>query len=214
MKKSRTPFFLTGGTALSRYYVGHRYSDDLDLFVVDDSNYSDHVNVVLKLLVESKDNAGFRLDRTGMTRGKDYTQFYVVDNTNADLELKIDLVNDVAAHYGLIETDPVLGQVDSLRNILSNKMTALFRIEPKDVVDIQAIARHQHFNWKSIINEAKTKETGIEPEIVYDLLMSFPTKHLDSIKWINRPHNTDFGDDIKTIAKDILFGRDNSLCSL
>ncbi|KKL81481.1 hypothetical protein LCGC14_1994380 [marine sediment metagenome] len=60
VKKSRTPFFLTGGAALSRYYVGHRYFDDLDLFVVDDSNYSDHVNVVLKLLVESKDNAGFR----------------------------------------------------------------------------------------------------------------------------------------------------------
>jgi hypothetical protein len=27
VKKSGTPFFLTGGTALSRYYVGHLYWD-------------------------------------------------------------------------------------------------------------------------------------------------------------------------------------------
>jgi len=26
-------FYLTGGTALGRYYLKHRYSDDLDLFV-------------------------------------------------------------------------------------------------------------------------------------------------------------------------------------
>lgn len=29
-----TPFFLTGGTALSRYYTHHRYSDGLDFFVI------------------------------------------------------------------------------------------------------------------------------------------------------------------------------------
>lgn len=27
------PFYLTGGTALSRFYFKHRFSDDLDLFV-------------------------------------------------------------------------------------------------------------------------------------------------------------------------------------
>ena len=32
------------------------------------------------------------------------------------------------------------GRIDSLRSILSNKLTALFRSEPKDVVDIHAIA--------------------------------------------------------------------------
>ncbi len=30
MKTLQTPFFLTGGTALARGYLGHRYSDDLD----------------------------------------------------------------------------------------------------------------------------------------------------------------------------------------
>ncbi len=31
--KANTGFYLTGGTALSRAYLHHRYSDDLDFFV-------------------------------------------------------------------------------------------------------------------------------------------------------------------------------------
>ena len=33
------PFYLTGRTALHRHYFGFRYSDDLDLFVNQDSGY-------------------------------------------------------------------------------------------------------------------------------------------------------------------------------
>ncbi|MBN1663686.1 MAG: nucleotidyl transferase AbiEii/AbiGii toxin family protein [Deltaproteobacteria bacterium] len=32
VKKLSTPFYLTGGTALSRHYFNHRFSDDLSLF--------------------------------------------------------------------------------------------------------------------------------------------------------------------------------------
>lgn len=34
-----TPFYLTDGTALSRCYLNHRYSDDLDLFVNDKPHF-------------------------------------------------------------------------------------------------------------------------------------------------------------------------------
>lgn len=33
VQRSKTSFFLTGGTALSRYYAHHRYSDDLDFLI-------------------------------------------------------------------------------------------------------------------------------------------------------------------------------------
>ena len=35
-----TEFYLTGGTAASRGYLGHRFSDDLDLFVNDAAEFS------------------------------------------------------------------------------------------------------------------------------------------------------------------------------
>lgn len=54
MKESGTPFFLTGGTALSRFYYNHRYSDDLDFFVHNDDNYAHHVQTVLSLLTYSE----------------------------------------------------------------------------------------------------------------------------------------------------------------
>ena len=34
-----TGFYLSGGTAASRGYLHHRFSDDLDLFVNDDSRF-------------------------------------------------------------------------------------------------------------------------------------------------------------------------------
>jgi len=33
IRRTDTAFYLTGGTALGRHYLHHRYSDDLDLFV-------------------------------------------------------------------------------------------------------------------------------------------------------------------------------------
>jgi len=211
VKKSRTPFFLTGGTALSRHYFQHRYSDDLDLFVANDQDYSKHANKILKMIMQFENFLSARLDSSAVLKGEHYTQIILVDHENREIELKIDLINDVATHYGTLEIDPILGKVDSHRNILSNKLTALFRIEPKDVVDIWIIAKHQKFSWRSILDEAKTKEVGVEPERIYDLLMSFPVKQLEYIKWITKPKKAKFASDIKTIADDILFGKDNSL---
>ena len=90
-------------------------------------------------------------------------------------------------------------------------MTALFRSEPKDVVDIHEIALQQNFNWRDIVTEAKSKEVGADPEIIYDMLNSFPLKYLDMIKWISQPDTKTFKHEIKTIADDILYGRNNSL---
>lgn len=212
VKKSGVPFFLTGGTALSRFYTHHRYSDDLDFFVANDPGYLKYVDIVLHALIEAEDNNQITVDRLGIQRGQDYTRIFVLDSRNSEVELKIEFINDVAAHYGEIVDDPVLGRIDSIRNILSNKLTALFRSEPKDVADINVIARQYSCNWKAIVLEAKSKEAGIEPEIVHDLLMSFPLQYLDNIKWIKKPDKDDFKQEIEIIAKDILFGRINSLC--
>ncbi|NQT98217.1 MAG: nucleotidyl transferase AbiEii/AbiGii toxin family protein [Candidatus Marinimicrobia bacterium] len=206
-----TPFFLTGGTALSRYYLQHRYSDDLDLFVIADTRYSDHVDIVLENIIANEAVYKFILDRKSIRRGKYYSQLSVTDSHNAEVELKIDLINDVAGHYGNLETDPVLGKVDGWQNILANKLTALFRSEPKDVVDIWAIARKYHFEWQEIMAAAKIKEAGVEPETVYEILRSFPVKYIQAIKWINPPAETEFEKDIHRNADDILYGRANTI---
>jgi predicted nucleotidyltransferase component of viral defense system len=37
------PFYLTGGTALGRFYLNHRYSEDLDFFVNNNPDFAKHI---------------------------------------------------------------------------------------------------------------------------------------------------------------------------
>ncbi|MDM8549933.1 hypothetical protein QUF72_07645 [Desulfobacterales bacterium HSG2] len=54
---------------------------------------------------------------------RNYTRLFLTKEFEYDtIELKIELVNDIACHYGEFVRDPVLGPLDSWRNILSNKI--------------------------------------------------------------------------------------------
>jgi len=51
VRKLNVPFYLTGGTALSRRYYNHRFSDDLDFFLNADENFSKYADIVLSELI-------------------------------------------------------------------------------------------------------------------------------------------------------------------
>ena len=113
--------------------------------------------------------------------------------------------------YGNFVLDETLGKIDSLRNILSNKFSAVFRYEAKDIADIWIICKNFKCNLRGIIDEAKNKEAGVDPVAVYEIISSFPIDKLDLIKWIKKPGADIFKKEILQIAEDILYGRDNSL---
>ena len=46
-------FYLTGGTALSRAYLHHRYSDDLYFFVNDATDFKTQVNIIIRALTNA-----------------------------------------------------------------------------------------------------------------------------------------------------------------
>ena len=208
VKKLKTPFFLTGGTALSRFRYNHRYSDDLDFFVIDDSNYNQYVQKILKAFSSNK---LIQLNLENVNIGKSFTRIYLNPSKNNEISLQVDFINDIAKYFGKVLSHKEFGQIDNWRNILSNKLTALFRSEPKDVVDIWIISKNERFNWEELLNEAKAKESGINPEIVYEMLNSFPISYIENIKWISGFNYSEFEKDIKIIAEEILLGQDNSL---
>jgi len=214
VKRIGVPFYLTGGTALSRHYSPVRYSDDLDFFVNRDPKFSNWAErLYFELEIESR-RGSFAVLFDRVVRYEDYVQLFVEQQSIHDkgVILKIDLVNDVAAHYGSIEWDDTLGRVDSWRNILSNKISALYRMEAKDVIDLWALARIKTFNWAEIIREASSKEAGLDPVVLYDLLKSFPREELSAIKWIGQRPNEDiiFGD-LGVMADEIFGGLENSI---
>lgn len=203
----KLPFYLTGGTALSRYYFKHRFSDDLDLFLNSDPLFSEYAKQLSEYLI-NQFTESFRFIPERFVKSENYIQIYV---ERGSVILKIDLVNDVKFHFGDFIEDKSLGKVDSWKNILSNKITAAFRMEIKDFVDIWIMSKNYSFNWMEIFNEAKHKDPGVDPISLSDLFRSFPFENLDLIKWIITPPTEVVKNEFQFIADDILYGKDNSL---
>ena len=175
-------FYLTGGTALSRFYLNHRYSDDLDFFV---NQKEDFLAVVREIIAKFK--LEFNLEIRVMT--EDFAQIFIHNDDFSkkyqeqfQAKLKIDFVNErEVPHFGALKRFDRFSRVDNLRNILSNKITALTRLETKDIADIWFICKKLSFKWDEIIREADQKE-AIEELMVFDILKTFPTHLFQQIR--------------------------------
>jgi len=196
-------FYLTGGTALGRFYLQHRYSEDLDFFVNNDAHYNQYIRAFRKLIPDH-----FQIDMNQALFTDDFARFFISDG---DISLKVELINDVGYYAG----NPVgykYGLIDTPLNILANKLLAVTgRDEPKDICDILHIAYNYRFNWREIFIHAKQKAVVNELDIA-QRLSDFPTDWLSGIKWIISPSAPEIiSKHIRTIADDFLLGADNSL---
>ena len=191
----QTPFYLTGGTALSRCYFNHRYSDDLDFFVNKDINFIKFSEQILSNLMKN-----FEVEV--IIKSESYISIKV------NKILKIDLVNDVQYRYCQLEKKKIFSKVDNAKNILStNKLSALIsRDEAKDVVDIWVVAKNNKIDWKDIFLSANSKAVGIFPPDIAKRLVEFPIELLDRIKWVenNKPTIVDFKTDLNSICDSLL----------
>jgi len=202
ISKCGTRFFLTGGTALSRAYYNHRYSDDLDFFLNDDDDYPAQVKEVFYKLKED----GFFWDSSfDFISDKNFTSFKVGWN-KSDTLLKLDFVNDVAPHFGEIVKTDLFIRTDSILNMLSNKITALFRYAAKDAADIREIALHEKIDWQQIMNDARQKEADLEMPVICDILQGMPQSEFETIAWTKKPSWQEFRNDIDQIIHEMISG--------
>jgi len=180
------------------------------LFVNSEPDYSRYVAQILNSLEENQKRLKFSIDYRRLRKEQHYTQIFLTQSENA-ADLKLDLINDIAAHYGELEHSKAMGPIDSWRNILSNKLAAVFRYEAKDFADIWVIAKHKPIAWRDMIAEAKTKEAGVDPLALQEILRSFPADEVMAVKWNIPIDQKNFVADLATIADDIFKGRENSL---
>lgn len=138
-------YFLTGGTALSEYYLQHRRSDDLDLF-----------NRTERAL--AADAAEFEevLETHGLTiaseRAENFVRFRVGDE-----KLKVELARDVKAQMAPVNHFAGV-RVDSFEDIAVNKVCALSRQEPKDYVDLYFILTKSEWTLEYLLERARLKD--------------------------------------------------------
>lgn len=195
-------FYLTGGTALSRFYYHHRYSDDLDFFSV--KEFTNFRETLSKFLDDARKKS-FSIDVE--TISDHFFRLYVKEK---EISLKIDFVNEIVFHWGDTIKFQLFSCVDNQMNILSNKISCINRHEVKDIVDIWVLAKQLSFSWKDIIDIAN-KKSPVDPIDVSRTIKSLPREELNIIKWAMDVNLDKIYGDLQTVAEDILLGHTNTL---
>jgi hypothetical protein len=137
------------------------------------------------------------------TRADNFVSFKV-HRGNPDMPLKLDFVNDLVPHFGPLVKTALFDRTDSIQNILSNKISALFRFAAKDVADLREIFLHETIDWPEAFRQAREKEAGIEVPLVCEIITGIPEGEFDNLKWINKPRWEDFRADIARMAEAML----------
>lgn len=146
-------FFLTGGAALAGFHLGHRTTQDLDLFATTD------------ILDEGESALREAVRRIGGTIEAIRTapEFRRRLVRRADDSVIVDLVVDRAPQGE--EPKLLIGavRVDPPREILANKLcTLLSRSELRDLVDVLALSR-AGFSVEDALPLAIRKDGGLTP---------------------------------------------------
>ena len=148
-------FFLTGGTALSVFYLEHRYSEDLDFF-------TETPNVVVSVLpaleaIQQKMSVSVQARRTFETfieiivESKEGEMTILHFAQDSPYRLKPTIYNE---KYGIY--------IDNSLDISCNKFSALFdRHDMKDFVDIFFIDK-EIMKFEEVFSFAKKKHIGMD----------------------------------------------------
>lgn len=194
-------FYLTGGTALSRFYFDHRYSEDLDFFSIEEiKEFKKVIEGVLKSLPNT-------ISWEGQTFSESFARIILMKNR---VSLKVDFVNEVSFRWGEIKKFDRFNYVDNEVNILANKISSLERYEVKDIVDIWVVARNRSFFWKEVVAIAE-KKAVVSPIQISKIIKTMPEQELTMIKWAKDINLDQLYQDLQIIAKDILLGQRNTL---
>lgn len=183
-------FYLTGGTCLSRFYHEKRYSDDLDFFTNNSGRFSFAVKNI-KVKLQQNHHISTEVD------SKNFIRFKV------DKILQVEFVNDTAYRY----KDPLIKEngyiIDTIENILSNKITAVIgRDNPKDIFDIYLICSFYDFDWEEILKAAQKKAEYMHEDLVIRL-KSFPSSLLETIRIIDEKFLDNFEKEFSIIVEEI-----------
>ncbi|HKL87048.1 MAG TPA: nucleotidyl transferase AbiEii/AbiGii toxin family protein [Treponemataceae bacterium] len=194
-------YYLTGGTALSRFYLNHRYSDDLDFFCHDLVVFPDAFRLVYRKLKTKWSNATIEVD------ARDFKRVFIQQEKTL---LKLDFIADRVIRIGL----PVIRDgiyIDTVKNILSNKLSAILgRDEERDIADLICITMAYQFSWKTILDNLAVKESFEREDLLFRI-KTFPIENLKTVPFILKKTIAEYSDALLTISRDIRMQDENSL---
>lgn len=154
-------FFLTGGAALAGFHLGHRTTDDLDLFTSQELAFERGRFVLADVAAAIGGELQVRQDAPGFKR---------LVLTRGDEGVVIDLVKDpgLQLHPDKLERGNIV--IDPADEILANKLGALVgRAEERDLVDVMFLER-AGYTVEAALPVALAKDGGCTPATLAWLL--------------------------------------------
>lgn len=153
-------FYLTGGTALSEFYLHHRCSDDLDFFTRKQGPLAQDFQHILDLVP----SLGLTITSKNPKSAEHLIVF--VSANDEQNHLKIEFARDVPARLA----QPTVCEgvtIDSFEDIATNKICAILSrqpSEPKDFYDLYFILKESQFTLDYLISRAREKEALLDSE--------------------------------------------------
>ncbi len=194
-----TGFYLTGGSALSAYYLKHRRSDDLDLFTPDKADFER----ITALQAELQNELGGRW-KTETTAPNFQRVFWSSENSTE--QIKIDFVRETVNQ--VIKDKPIRKdvRVDTPEDICANKITTLIsRQEIKDAIDLFFLAE-ANYRPQQFFEHAREKDAGLTKEIFSQITGSIELNEWPSFM-IKKPSPDKFNDFFQSLSHK--FARDS-----
>jgi hypothetical protein len=172
------PCYLTGGTAIGRFYLDHRFCDSLYFNIDDGTRYLYYISEL-----KSKMEKAFTLDLQQCFFNEEFTRFVIIEDETI---LKIEMIRNTSNHLGKL-TEYKYGSIDSPIYILPKKLRAiLWRNETEDFFDIVNIAQNYAFNWSDIYLHAK-QNSDIKISDIAKQLSAYPIDRIVSENWLKYP---------------------------
>ena len=162
-------FYLTGGTALAEFYLGHRLSFDLDLFTTEAG-----------LIVPFS----YQIEKSLMHHGlqvqvvRRFSSYVEMTIHGMEDSLRLDLALDTPFRFGKPLPSPYGVPVNDFEDLKAEKTLAFYgRAEPRDAVDLYFLLQKE--NLDNLMKLASQKDTGFDPywfAIALQRVESFPDK--------------------------------------
>jgi hypothetical protein len=144
-------FYLTGGTALTEFYLAHRKSFDLDIFTTEKAlvipfshTFEDEIKKVFQIKV--------------IRRLETFVEFEV---SGKDEKTRVQIAIDSPFRFENPVDSDIGIKVNDYTDLIVDKLLAFFgRAEPRDAVDLFFILKDEDF-WK-LTELAKGKDPGFD----------------------------------------------------
>lgn len=145
-EKNLSHFYLSGGTALSAYYLHHRVSDDLDFFSFEEPD-SIFLHAFARRLAQHLGVQDTRYETL-----YDRRQFFYCTEKE---EWKVEFTHHPFTSLKEAQVQDGI-RIDSIRDIAANKLLALTdRFDPKDFVDLYFLL--QNTDISGIVTDVEQK---------------------------------------------------------